>query len=144
MVSDFLNEPDVTINSLSQVLDSAYIEIDSVEDDTINIFLNIFLVQTSVNEDKKCIQFLSFFKLPESVSVAIASEKINVFNRNLDFGSFYFDKEDDINYIAGKYSFSYKKGLIPFQFVEYLRVFDKKFTEAARLIHKIQEDCLDL
>ena len=45
MVPDFLNEPDVTINSLSQVLDSAYIEIDSVEDDTINIFLNIWKLQ---------------------------------------------------------------------------------------------------
>lgn len=142
MGSEFLNENDVNTNSLVKILESAYIEIDNIDEDTISVVLDILAIHISLNEEKKSINFLSFFQLPENINIVMASEKINLFNRLLDFGKFCLEEEDNATYIVGRYAFSYKKGLIPFQFIDYLRVFDKNFTEGARAIHKKTEETI--
>ena len=142
MGSEFLNENDVDTNSLVKILESAYIEIDNIDEDKVSVFLDIFTIHISLNKEKKSINFLSLFELPENINIVMASEKINLFNCLLDFGIFCLELEDNTTYIVGKYAFSYKKGLIPFQFIDYLRVFDKKFTEGARAIHKNAEETI--
>ena len=138
MIENFIEEKEVTIESVANLFKSAFIRVsESDESDEFIINLDSLAVHVFFYEERKMIRFYVFFPI-DNKSYEEALSIVSDAKRERILARCYIEKYEDSMFWLADYCISYEMGIIPFQVVNMAKLFGQSSRESAREFFEIE------
>ena len=137
MSATFLEENEVTAESISDLFKSAFIKVSEIDEDKeFRIIFDDLGIVVSIDEENSRIRFFTFSSINDK-SYEESILTINHITNATVMARFYIAiSHEDTIFIVADYIMSYKMGVIPFQVVNMAKLFEQVAVNGFRTFFK--------
>jgi hypothetical protein len=125
IIMNTISESDVSIKSLINIFESAYLKVIDVADDLFWVKCDKLKVKITIDEKRKFILLRIVYALAVRISVSDAMRIVNKVNDEYNlirFSSFEYDND---SLVTSDYFMTYENGLIPYHLIHMTKTFEK-------------------
>jgi hypothetical protein len=125
-----LTESQVSASALAEVFSSAFMDVYDLDADSFRVKGDRIGVYVEVDKDKKFIKY-SFINKMNNINISAITQVMNKMNQEYYFLKFSLVPYDNNYFYTSHYYMSFKKGIINYQLVDNLKMFERVTYEAA-------------
>lgn len=125
MNEKFIEEKDLTIETLSDLFKSAFLRVSEIDEDNgFKVTFDNIMINVVIDEELKRIRFFYVTQVEDESYEEAVLKVHEIVKKSIMVRTYIAQDNEGINYILSDYIMSYEMGVIPFQVVNMAKLFE--------------------